>query len=372
MREIHAISVVVIYLGLIFFVYYTSKSNYYKSLNDRKLKLSNTKIVIYSLMFTMFNCYITSLKTIDSSSADRYNYLQDFNGRKTGYWGFDLYLETIHSFTNNFNVALYLTTFICCILMFVAYKKSSDSSPISLLLLLSTRFIFDTFVNLKQCFACVFASIMFAVVMDKEKKTVINNLIAVGCIILACLFHSSGYILIPLYVVFIKKRNIDFKFATIIVFILIILLKPMSLIVADAIHGYVPILSDKIYEYFLDDSVHEVERSGIVVIKGVRYYIPFILGLLKRKEIKDNNDRYDEYLLLLLLGCASYAATLVSYWMMRMIQILYFPICIAIYQTLSNEKKDKNRVMQYIIVEGSMLFFLLRSIYLNIVNFGGY
>lgn len=372
MKEIQAISAVLIYLGLILFVYYTSKSNYYKNLNDGKAKLSNAKILIYSLMFTVFNCYITSFKAIDLSSADRFNYLQDFHGRKTGYWGFDLYLETIHKFTDNFNVVLYLTTFICCILMFWAYQKSSDSSHTSLLLLLSTRFIFDTFVNLKQCFACVFASIMFAVAMDKGKKTVTNHIIAVVCIVLACLFHSSGYVLIPLYLVFIKKRNIDFRLATIIVLFIILFLKPMSLIAADAIHGYAPVLSDKIYEYFSDDSVHDVERSGIVVIKGLRYYIPFILGLLKRKEIKNTNDRYDEYLLLLLLGCASYAATLVSYWMMRMIQILYFPICIAIYQTLDNEKKPKNRMMQYIIVEGSMIFFLLRSIYLNIVNFGGY
>lgn len=360
-----AIGAIVIYCFIIFTSYYSIK---HLECTNKRHKFPVLNIAFISVLCSFLNRFVSQGKAI--TGGDRGNYLQDFNGRLTGFLGFDTYLHITHYFTDDFFLVLYLTTFICCALMLISHWYSDDSKAQNILILFCTPFVLTIFVNLKQCFTCIFASIMFAAM--SKPKNLKQDLICILCIILACLFHASGYLLIPIFLIIRFYKNINFKITIVSLIAIAFFLQPVLLFVADHTASIFPTLSIKLNEYFTEGSIHETDGSTIAFIKGAPYYIATILGLIHRRANKDVDEKYDMYLLILCIGSVSYACSLASYWLIRLISILYFPVSIAIYKVISLEKKPKYRLLEYIIVVGGLAFFTIRSLALNILNYGGY
>lgn len=335
---------------------------------NKQGKLPVMYITIVSLLCSFLNRYLSNGRAI--TGGDRVNYLQDFNGRLTGFWGFDTYLKITHYFTDDFLIVLYATTFICCAIMLISYWNSDERKPPTVFILFCTPFVLNTFVNLKQCFTSAFATIMFAAL--SKPKNIKRDLLCVLCIVFACLFHASGYLLIPIFLILRFYNNINFKITIISIIAIALFLQPVTLFIADHTSSILPSLSNKLYEYFMEDSSHETDGSVVAFIKGLPYYIATILGLNNRRAYKDKDSKYDMYLLILCIGSVTYACSLVSYWLIRLISILYFPVSIAIYKVISIEKRPKYRLLEYIIVVGGLAFFTIRSLALNILNYGGY
>lgn len=369
MSTFNVISAIFLYLIIVIIIYYPVKlrASKIKTSDSNNTIISTFGILLASVLFSWFNKYVSFGKTI--SSGDRLNYLQDFNGRLTGYIGFDTFLKIAHCLTDNFYYVLYAVTFICCFTVLYAVKVSFDSTPGSLFILLCTPFILDTFSGLKQVFACAFAAIMFS--EFSKPVSIKRDVVCIISIVFACLFHTSGYLLIPIYLVLRLSNYINYRIAIVSIIAIALFLQPVLLFVADHTASIFPTLSIKLNEYFSEGASQETDGSTIAFIKGLPYYIATVLGLLNRD--KNNKDsKYDMYLLLLCIGSVSYACSLASYWLIRLISILYFPISIAIYKVISSETNAKYRLYEYVIVVGSLLFFTLRSLSLNIYNYGGY
>ena len=365
-----AIFALIIYLVILLVAYYPVKYRYRHCNNDSSKvnKIPYWELVIIPLVCSVFNKYVSFGKPI--SGGDRFNYLQDFNGRLTGNYGFDKFLKWSHIFTDDFYYVIYAVTFICCFISLLSYIICHDTVPICLFILFCTSFILDSFSAFKQCFACAFASIMFAAL--SYPKSLKREIICIVCIVLACSFHTTGYLLIPIFLIIRNLKKIDFKFVFIAVVLIAVFLQPVMLFIAQHTSSVFQRLSYKITEYFIEDSSHNEDGSSIAFLKGIPYYVATFLGLLNRKKIKEQDDSYDKYLLILCIGSISYACSIVSYWLIRVISILYFPISIAIYKIISSEKNPKFRLLEYIVVVGGMAFFTLRSLILNILNYGGY
>lgn len=366
--SIKAIIAVVIYIIILFIIYFQMKAR--KNVANLSSKVPITYIIIVSLCCTILNIYVSFGKSI--TGGDRGNYLQDFNGRQTGYLGFDAYLDLARFFTDDFYKVLYATTFICCVLMLISCFISLDSVSASstAMVLFCTPFLLNTFINLKQCYACAFASLMFAIL--SYPQSIKRDLSCIACLLLACSFHTTGYLLIPIYLILRYSKKINFKVALALIIIVVAFLQPFSLFLSKQLSGILPTLSYKLNEYFMEESQHESDGSSIVFLKGIPYYIATIIGFCNRKNGKVNDEKYDVYLLILSIGTFSYMCSIVSYWLVRLIAILYFPISIAIYKVITAEKNPKGKLIEYIVIVGGILFFTLRSLALNIINYGGY
>ena len=339
-----------------------------KRYRNKKTKVSMVYLLIIPLMWAWFQKFVNGAKIING--GDRDNYLQDFNGRLTGYVGFDYYLQIAHLVTNDFYKVLYFTTFICCVLVAIAYLYSKDSNPNTMLILFCTPFVLNTFVNLKQCLAGVFATIMFSLL--SRPSSIKRDTLCIICIIFACSFHPCGYLLIPLFFLSCSSNRVDIRMVFIVTIILAFFLQPVALFVAKNTSSLLPKLSYKLTEYFMENSTHENDGSNIAFIKATPYYIATALGFMKRKQCMETDEKYDMYLFILMVSSVSYACSIVSYWLIRLMALLYFPNSIAIYKIISAERNPKKRLMQYIVIVGGIAFFTIRSLMLNIINYGGY
>ena len=100
---------------------YVSSIGYRRHRKKRhRRKLSITLIIVVSFAFALFNWY-NSINGF--MGEDRQNYYMDFFGRLTHYSGFDWYLQTLRTLTQgDYYLTLYITTFICCVAIFLSYK----------------------------------------------------------------------------------------------------------------------------------------------------------------------------------------------------------------------------------------------------------
>lgn len=340
--------------------------------NDKQhnLKLSWVYVLVFSLAFAFYNRALTENSLHEGLSGDRLNYQQDFYGRDTGYVGYDFYDELIHRFTENFNLYMYITTFICCIGIFIAYNLHHKTNPKSLMILMCTPIVFFTFTGYKQCMSCIFVMIYFSIMSFKSSRK--RNLFAIICIILASSFHSSAYLLIPIFLFQHKNRRYRFDIVLMAFTIAFIFLEPFCRWLAITTSPFVPQLSSKILEYFAEETIHEKEGSVIVFLKGFPYYFLTIIGFVKRAKISKKIKSYDTYLFLTLIATMSYAASGISYWLSRMTALFYLPVSILALMIFENEDNPKYALYEKCIFIGSLSFFTFRSVFLTIYNYGGY
>ena len=368
----HGIFSILIYLLICMVFIVISNDSYQRSLRLEKSnkKLSYLIIIITSIAFALFNKYNTVTSVIGS---DRQNYLQDFNGRLTSSPAFDWYLSTFRSITgNNYELTLYITTFICCFVLFFVYKYCEYSTPYTLMFLLSTNFVFFSFTGLKQILTCTFANIFFLLILSK-KKNIIIEIITWITVLLACLFHVTGFILIPIY--FVMKLNYrNSKKAMrimVILLLLIIFMRPLLLGLTKLLGTVLPQLSYKILEYFAEDTQQTTDGT-FAVFKGIPYYILTYYAFKRRNRYLNLIFKYDQLFILSFIASLFVFSTIISYWLSRFAIMFCFPLGILFGQMIenSNSRAEKNNLEILVLVP--MLFFTLRANMLVYLNYGGY
>jgi len=199
-----------------------------------------------------------------------------------------------------------------------------------------------------------------------------RNIFAIICIILACSFHSTAYLLIPLFFLLYKDRNYRFGIVLMVLVAVFIFFEPLCRLIANSVSSYLPMLSRKLLEYFEDGSEHENDGTVITVLKGFPYYFLVFIGFLGRNNSSENIQKYDTYLLLALIAAMSYATSGISYWLSRMTAVFYLPVSIFAMMVIENEKNPKLALYERYIFIGSLSFFTFRSVFLTFYNFGGY
>ncbi len=324
-------------------------------------------IVLGAALCMLYDLYITL--TSVSMGGDRTNYLYDFLGyRRILTPGLQLLVDVFRLFSDNFTVFLLLVCFICIALTLYAYRIYKHATPIAIFLLLSTQYLFSTFVNLKQCFANAFAALFFAVLFEMRGRK--RDIWCIVLMVLACLFHQTAIILLPIYLVCRGKNRKPINLILLLSFVALLFLDKLAVLAASILSPIVPSISAKIMEYF--GSLSGAGGDAITLLKGFPYYIILAVGIRKRKKLMGKIENYDNYLLICLIMVLTQLAGLWSYWLPRLQYFLYLPVFVLFGQMLALEGSRKTRFCLRVAVCGSILFFSFRDLILIYTLYGGF
>ena len=297
------------------------------------LKMPYGKIAIFTAMFLVIDIVCTYGKEIGDLGGDRKNFYLMFIGLGGDAltYGLARIFDFVRLYSNDIRSAFYLTSVVCFALLFTAYKISDDATPRALAFLLLTDIAFVFYVNLKQAYAVALAYLMFAIAL--KKRSLRRDLLCAALIALACVFHPSAMILIFAFVLIRLFPRID-RIGTKILFYIVALLMIAMLLLGQTVIAYIagivarvsPIYANLVLNYLSKEGESLSDTVGIVFIKGFPYYFVTVLGLYRRKRLKQVIVNYDSYLLLSAIGSLMYLASMYSYWMTRAAAYFYFPI----------------------------------------------
>ena len=339
------------------------------------LKKNNRKLYLFSMIFisglyTYYNWYITNLH--GSLTKDRLNYQAEFLGyRSCGSIGLQCIFDIVHDFNGNIYVVFYITTFICIFITLLAYCCFENADYKMWLLLMTSEWFFYTVGLLKQCYAIAFAALFFSYIFKQSNKK--NNIIIILCAILAFLFHVSGAILFPVYIMVRGKnlKNRKTKLLLLSVVLGIIFFKPILILSATILRDITPILSNKIIQYMVDESTGS-NGSVLSVIKWIQlYYITFI-GLLYRKYLSNKIADYNKYLVVAFISSGLVLLSMFSYWFNRFRPMFCIPVFVLFILINKNIKTVTSRYINSFIVYGSGIIVFVRWFVLNYIKYGGF
>ncbi len=348
-----------------FFISFITCLIYDKAKKNGK-KISLMKILFISILFTLYNvlCTYFSIRTV----GDRANYAYEFLGYRATSVGLSYVFNLIKVFSTDVRVLYYSITFFCCFITFFCCFRDKDSNKYALYFLLATDFIFFTFVALKQCFVCAFATLIYYIINNSNNR--FKYIICALLVYVSCLFHSTGFILIPiLFILFIyDKKKINLPLLFFLLVLLLVFFNPLLSLLSSFLGKYIPFLSGKITDYFYTSGLYT--ESKFVFIKGFPFYLVSILATIKRKQFSENIKNYDKLVFLSYVGSVSYLISIVSYWMYRITNIFYLPISILFGIILKNEKNKKNGLMYFILIFGVEVLILLRWLFMEFMQGG--
>lgn len=351
---------IILYFICCFFVYIIY-------VNNKSKNFPFKKVVVISLIFMLYNLIITNIQGGDGVflNLDRSNYAFEFLGYRETSVGLMTFFKLMKIFTSNFYIVLYIITFICCLINFYCLLNDKNVNKYSLIFFLLTDFVFFTFFSLKQCFTCSFATLMFYII--NNKKYTFENVICIICLYFAISFHSTGYILLPLIIVFcfFNKKSLNI-YLIIIIFFISLLFFDEILIMLSTIFSNI-IISEKIKLYFFTS---EFNSRFIIFIKGLPYYVTFLVALINQKKYSLKIQNYNNLLIMCFIGSFSYFISFKSYWMYRFTALFYVPISIIFGIIFNEECNKKKKVLYFILVLLSNFTILVRWLYLMFIQGG--
>lgn len=329
--------------------------------------ISVIAIILFSILFVFLNVYCT--ESSNEMGGDRGNYFYGFiYGRKDSL-GLNFVFNIVKIFTDDFHVVLYLTTFICCMLTFFAYRNINEAEVNALVFLFLTDFLFTTFVNLKQCYSNAFASLFFCLIV--RERTYGRDILCLVLAVLASLFHPTGVILWPILIYFwiIPKGGKNISLYLFLIFCGALFAPQICMILAHIVAIPLPELSKKIVMYFGAENARVDGISRFSFIKGFPYYVLLASGIYKRRHLLYKEKNYDKYLFLTSVGTVLYAMSVHSYWMSRFTTMFYLPMGVF-YSIIVRNFNGKKKQFFKIILAGSMFILIVRYIFLIYTNYG--
>ena len=314
---------IILYTACWFIAYVVAKKHYYKNFTTQgkcsivigKSKMPLLQIVCISLFCTLYNFYVTTSSS--GYGSDRLNYQIAFDIGRAESPALDALMLAVKFAGGTFNDLLYLSTFVTIFIVLLAYRNSRYATPYTLLLLFLTSLVFQSFTSLKQTYTIALATLFFVLLF--KKKSLYNDIICVFLVILACLFHVTGYILIPIYIYVrsnIQIKNIKFIILCSIIFV--VFFKPIMLIIAQCSEGISPYLSHKILYYFSEDSGISQGRL-FPILKGLPFYYITVITMRYSSYLRSRVQNFDVLFLFSMLVSLSYMLSIYDVWMMRMV-----------------------------------------------------
>ena len=375
---------VICYVAISYYVYlvvaqrYRRVSNFYDFIKDGeyqdkiiRLKMTVRMIIGIALIFVLYNMMVTLMRS--GTGGDRSNYALNFYGyRNSPSEGLTFVINLVKIFTNDVRWFYYVCMFIPVVVTLFAYSINREALPVSILFLLSTQYVLFMLAGLKQAYANAFAVLCIAFALrNNGKKDLVFCIISM---ILAIWFHHTGYFLLPIIVMLkirkTSKRNVLFM---VLMVLAIVFLEPILIRVASMVRPVFPFLARKIYEYFGESAIEGLQTEGrSTFIKGVPFYVLTLVGWIKRKQLVNVIDNYDNYLFLSFMLSLVYLSTLYNSWMYRLAYFLYFPAGIYYGQLMTHINLKSNKKILEAVILGFTALFTLRFLALMYINYGGF
>lgn len=334
------------------------------------IKMPIVSALVIAGLFTLFNVYATMHSV--SMGADRRNYALNFSGyRPTPSIGLRYVMDFVHWIGGDLQTLFYITTFVCVFITLMAYRLSKKASPYVFYLLCVTQYFLSTLVHLKQCYASALAVLFFVLMLEYNSKK--SRLAAIVCVAFACLFHPTGYLLIPMYIIFAaekSKRNVALY--ALLLLIIGLFLDRFMLWSAMLLKPAVPSLASKLLQYY--GNIRDVTQEGMSYsfLKGVPYYIIVLIGLFKRRDSREKIEHYDDYLIIVGTGAFLYMVSVYNSWFGRFIYFFCFVTFTFFLQLLKTMESKEDIVLLNTAVQISLIFFTYRFLYLVYEQFGGF
>jgi len=328
-----------------------------------------TALVISSL-FTLFNVYVTTHSV--AIGSDRQNYILNFNGyRSTPSIGLRFVMDFVHLTGGDIQTLFYITTFVTTFITLIAYRLSKKANPYVFYLLCITQYFLGTLTALKQCYASAFAVLFLVFILEYNSQK--SRLAAILCVTLSCLFHPAGYILIPIYIIVATEKRRK-SIAPYIFILLVIGLFFNKFMVAAAmlLRTTVPSLASKILEYFSESSNSVQENINYSFLKGIPYYIIVLIGLVRRRDLRERIEHYDDYLIIVGTGAFIYLVSIYNAWLVRFVYFFSFVSFTFFSQLLKTMEIKENIIILNIVVQISLILITYRFLYLVYKLYGGF
>lgn len=346
------------------YVYYRRSDLYAKN------KLSILAVLVIAGLFTLFNVYATRTSMV--TGGDRQNYIINFNGlRASPSIMLTAIIQMIHYFDGTIESLYYFTTFVCVVITMQAYRLSKDATPQSFVLLCVTQYFLTTLTALKQCYASALAVLFFVLILEyRSKKT---DILAVMCIVLASLFHTTGFILIPLlFIVRVPKKRINLLIYAVTLIVIALFFEPFMIFAGRLVMPLSSRLGNQILMYFSEGSDFEKDGIAMSFIKGLPYYFITFYGIVRRRTLKDRIVNYDNYLLVVGTGAFLYFVSLYSGWLGRFVYLFSFVSFVFFGLMMKEVRIRGNRIIYKAFVFSSLTVVTYRFLYLTYTLWGGF
>lgn len=356
-----------IYAMICIFSYFIIKEQYLKQ-EQSKTKINYMSMLSVSILFTLYNVYLT--KSHGILSLDRGNYLFEFQGyRYVKSIGLQWIFDIVHLIGGNIYTVFYLTTFLCVLLSLIAYKKADFADYRIFPLLMMSEWFFNTVTLLKQCYACAFAMLFFAYVL--KPKTPKNIILSLIFAIVAFLFHTSGVILIPVFIAINFKQMKEWWtiVALLLLFIITFLLRPILLISSNVIADISPILAEKIIHYFIEG---DTSGSAFSIVKWIPFYYIVFMGIIFKDTLKDKIFNYNKFLIVSAVAACMALFSANIYWFYRFLFLFYLPAFSYYIMMNSTLRKEENKLINNCVVYGVSGVVFVRWFILMYINCGGF
>lgn len=316
-------------------------------IKDKKL---NSWMVVLSGITMILICGFRG----EDVGADTYNYVLEYqgNGIDKSEFLFLLIIRIFNYFSLSFSSFFIFISFLTIAPIIYVAKKQINNPNIVLLIYitLSVYFYFNTFnvIRMELAMSYFFLSVFFFN-QKKYYKSVLS-------IVIACLFHYSAIVVIPLFILACILNYVSEKVIKILIIISFIL--GLSTSVIPHIDIYIQQISmflslndtSSHYAYYFDDLSLSYEGSSRLIGRIINY-LPFTLIGIFSKKTDYNKYYYSLFFLGIFLGNIfmeiKYAYRIVSY--LTLFSILLIPITL----------QEKSNIKNYIVNVGVIIFSVL-------------
>lgn len=372
--ELKIFETIVAYFAIVALIYSYTKLKYVNTSNIffPTINYSVFDIVSFSFLLTVFNVVCSNLsERIYSWQGDRGNYFYSFTSQRDVSLGINFLFDVVRFLNIDFLFFLYATTFVCSALSFYGLKKFKFFTINALLFIFFTDYFFQTFGQLKQCYTNAFSLMFFSVFFNSNSK--LRDVICLVLALCASFFHTTGFILFPIFVALkiVEEKPKFFLHIIIALFFCLLIFKPLLSFLANITASIIPSLSSKIFQYFFDETADMNDGSYMTFIKGFPFYFITFLGFVRKKYLQMLIPNYENFLLISIIGSILYFFSIFSYWMFRFTSLFYVPIAVFFCLIVRYEKNLLDKYFEIITVFGILLIVRIRHIIISYINSGG-
>lgn len=319
----------------------------------------------FSLLCMSYNIYVTETSTMMGGDRTNYQYTYEYE-RINESIGLTLLMNIGRMYEIPFFSLLYFSTFFSMLMVFLAYRHSREATPYALLLFFLSFYLNESLTAMKQCYAMGCSTLLFSLLL--QKHTILKDVLSIMLIIVACAFHSTGFILIPLYVVLrINSKYISIGKVLPILILVVMLFMPMMRFIGSLTGDVFSMLAGKADQYF--GSGEAAESGLLVTLKGLPFYYISAIAIKYRKRLANKIPDFNKYLLLSLMGSLFYLLSFYDVWMSRFEYSFSF-IILVFWAKVLDFVQDK--ITHKIVVMSLLVFFTYRHLILIYINFGGF
>lgn len=361
------------YTFICFFVYFLA-SWQYKKCGRRSCKNDGSVVtkkmplymaLILGALCLLYNVYVTETSPIMGGDRTNYQYTYEYE-RVNESAGLTLLMNVGRMYNVPFVWVLYISTFVSMCLAFLAYRYSREATPYALLMFLLTFYLNASLSAVKQSYAMGCSTLLFMLLL--QKHTVLKDAISILLVLIACSFHVTGFILIPLYIILrVDSKYLGLGKSITILAISAILFIPLISLLGNLSGTAFSLLSEKTDLYFGKNGVAE---TGIMaVFKGLPFFYISTIAIKYRKLLTLKIPDFNKYLLLSLMGSLFYLLSYYDVWMARFEFSFGFAIMVLWCRVV---KYVPNKEIHKIAVMSLLALFTYRHLILIYINFGGF